>query len=88
MITFFDKQGEILGTYDPEGSRHNLFFPSHGGPEFFQAIGQVEYAIARYEEHFELAFKMVGSPVRPSSVAGKEVYTFVGDEARTIAANL
>lgn len=90
MFTFFTKAGVILAT-DCEGNRGFKDLKEFFGVEFterFHRIGQVEYVTVRYEEDFQKAFEILGSQVRPSSVAGKEVYTFVGDEARTIAANL
>jgi hypothetical protein len=90
MITFFNKAGDILAT-NREGNHEHKdlkeYFDCDTGRWFYR-LGQVEYVTVRYDEDFEKAFKILGSQVRPSSVAGKEVYTFVGDEARTIAANL
>lgn len=90
MITFFNKAGEILAT-NREGNHGYKTLSEYFDDtidQWFYRLGQVEYVTARHDEDFEKAFKILGSQVRPSSVAGKEVYTFVGDEARTLYANL
>lgn len=80
MITFMDKNAvEIVNPRDL-GRHLNT-------EEFITTMLRVEVCFVRYEEDFNLAMKLLGTK-RASGVAGKEVYTFVGDEARTLYANL